>query len=45
MEEDALFVRDAMHTGASGFVRKHAAASDLVRAIRAAAAGGTEVLD
>ena len=29
----------------SGFVRKHAAASDLVRAIRTAASGGTEVLD
>jgi two-component system, NarL family, response regulator NreC len=46
MEEDTLFVRDAMLAGASGFVRKHAAGTDLVRAIRKAAAGGTEeVLD
>ena len=44
MEEDTIFVRDAMLAGASGFVRKHAAATDLVRAICKAAAGGTEVL-
>lgn len=39
MEEDPLLVRDAMTAGASGFVRKHSAGTELVRAIRAAASG------
>jgi two-component system response regulator NreC len=39
MEEDALSLRDALLAGASGYVLKHAAAAELVRAIRTAAAG------
>ena len=43
MEEDPLFVRDALEAGASGYVRKQAAATELVGAIRAAAGGGPGV--
>jgi two-component system response regulator NreC len=39
MEEDRAFVRDALDAGAKGYVQKQAAGRDLVRAIRAAAAG------
>jgi two-component system, NarL family, response regulator NreC len=39
MEEDPLFARDALQAGASGYVRKQAAATELVGAIRAAAGG------
>lgn len=37
MEEDRAFVRDALDAGAKGYVQKHAAGRELVRAIRAAA--------
>jgi two-component system response regulator NreC len=40
MEEDPLFVSDALEAGASGYVLKQAAATELVGAIRAAAGGG-----
>lgn len=36
MEEDHAFVRDALDAGAKGYVRKHAAGKELVRAIREA---------
>jgi two-component system response regulator NreC len=39
MEEDRWFVREALQAGASGFVVKKAAATDLIRTIRAAAGG------
>ena len=39
LEEDRAFVRDALATGAKGYVQKQAAGRELVRAIRAAAAG------
>ena len=39
MEEDRAFVREAMEAGAKGYVRKQAAATELVRAIRAAVGG------
>ena len=39
MEEDRAFVRDALEAGAKGYVQKQAAGRELVRAIRAAAAG------
>ena len=41
MEEDALLVRDALQAGASGYVLKDAAGTELVRAIRRVAAGGS----
>jgi two-component system, NarL family, response regulator NreC len=37
MEHDPAFMRDALEAGASGYVLKEAAATDLVKAIRAAA--------
>jgi two-component system, NarL family, response regulator NreC len=37
MEEDPSLAREAVEAGASGYVRKHAAGTELVRAIRAAA--------
>lgn len=40
MEEDPTFVRDALNAGAHGYVRKHAAGAELVRAIQAAAKDG-----
>jgi two-component system response regulator NreC len=36
MEDDPLFARDAVGAGAIGFVRKNAAGTELVRAIRGA---------
>ena len=36
MEDDPAFMREALAAGASGYVLKDAAATDLVRAIRAA---------
>ena len=39
MEQDRAFVRDALDAGAKGYVQKQAAGRELVRAIRAAAAG------
>ena len=38
-EEDRAFLGDALKAGASGYVLKHAAGTELVRSIRAAAAG------
>ncbi|MGA2924530.1 MAG: response regulator transcription factor [Solirubrobacteraceae bacterium] len=38
MEHDPAFMREALAAGASGYVLKDAAATDLVRAIRAAVA-------
>ncbi len=37
MEHDPAFMRDALDAGASGYMLKEAAATDLVKAIRAAA--------
>jgi two-component system response regulator NreC len=37
MEDDPVLLRDALNAGAAGFVRKHAAGTELVRAIRSAA--------
>jgi two-component system, NarL family, response regulator NreC len=42
MEADAHFARDAIQAGASGYVLKHAAGTELVRAIRKAATGSHE---
>ena len=42
MEDDAHFARDAIQAGASGYVLKHAAGKELVRAIRKAATGSHE---
>ena len=41
MQEDPAFAREALRAGARGYVPKHAAGSELVQAIRAAAGGGT----
>ena len=41
MQDDPAFAREALQTGASGYVLKEAADEELVRAVRAAAAGGT----
>jgi two-component system response regulator NreC len=41
MQEDPAFAREAMAAGASGYVLKEAADTELVAAIRAVAAGGT----
>jgi len=41
MQKDPPYARRALEDGASGYVLKESAASELVRAIRAAAAGGT----
>jgi DNA-binding NarL/FixJ family response regulator len=43
MAEDPLFARDALQADASGYVRKQAAATELVGAIRAAAGGSRGV--
>jgi two-component system, NarL family, response regulator NreC len=37
MEDDPVFMREAYRAGASGYVLKEAAATELVKAIRAAA--------
>ncbi len=41
MQEDPAFAREALRAGARGYVLKHAAGTELVQAIRAAASGGT----
>lgn len=41
MQEDPAFAREALQAGARGYVLKQAAGTELVQAIRAAAAGGT----
>jgi two-component system, NarL family, response regulator NreC len=41
MQEDPAFAREALQAGARGYVLKHAAGTQLVQAIRAAAGGGT----
>jgi two-component system, NarL family, response regulator NreC len=41
MQEDPAFAREALRAGASGYVLKQAAGTELVQAIRAAAGGGT----
>ena len=41
MQEDPAFAREALRAGASGYVLKHAAGTELVQAIRTAAGGGT----
>jgi two-component system response regulator NreC len=41
MQDDPAFAREALQAGASGYVLKQAAGTELVQAIRAAASGGT----
>jgi two-component system response regulator NreC len=41
MQEDPVFAREALQAGASGYVLKQSAGTELVQAIRAAAGGGT----
>src|SRR5215217_2549724 len=41
MQEDPAFAREALRAGASGYVLKQAAGTELVQAIRAAVSGGT----
>ena len=41
MQQDTAFAREAMRAGALGYVLKHSAGSELVDAVRAAAAGET----
>jgi two-component system, NarL family, response regulator NreC len=41
MQEDPVFAREALRAGAAGYVLKEAAESELVEAVRRAAAGGT----
>jgi len=41
MQEDPAFAREALQTGARGYVLKEAADSELVEAVRTAAEGGT----
>jgi two-component system response regulator NreC len=41
MQQDPAFAREAMRSGALGYVLKHAAGSELVDAVRAAASGDT----
>jgi two-component system response regulator NreC len=41
MQDDPAFAREALQSGASAYVLKEAADEELVRAVRAAAAGGT----
>jgi two-component system response regulator NreC len=41
MQEDPAFAREALRAGASGYVLKQAAGTELVQAIRAAVGGGT----
>lgn len=43
MQEEPVFARDALQSGATGFVVKHAAGSELVEAIREAMRGGTYI--
>ena len=41
MQQDPAFAREALRSGALGYVLKHAAGTELVSAVRAAAAGET----
>jgi two-component system response regulator NreC len=41
MQEDPAFAREALQSGASGYVLKEAADEELVHAVQAAASGGT----
>lgn len=41
MQDDAAYAREAMRAGAHGYVLKHSAGTELVDAVRAAAAGET----
>ena len=41
MQEDPAFAREAMQQGASGYVLKHAAGTELLEAVRLAAEGET----
>ena len=41
MQQDLAFAREALRSGALGYVLKHAAGTELVSAVRAAAAGET----
>ena len=41
MQEDPAFAREAMQQGASGYVLKHAAGTELLEAVRLAAKGET----
>lgn len=41
MQEDPAFAREALRAGASGYVLKQSAGTELVQAIRSAASGGT----
>ena len=41
IQDDPAFAREALQAGARGYVLKHAAGTELVQAIRAAAGGGT----
>ena len=43
MKDEPAFVREALHAGARGYVIKHAAASELVGAVRAVIAGETYI--
>ena len=43
MHNEPIFAREAMRAGASGFVLKHAADGELVKAIRTVASGGRYV--
>ena len=43
MFNEPVFAREALRAGAAGFVLKHAADADLVKAVRTAAAGGRYV--
>src|SRR5687767_8890317 len=43
MFNEPVFAREALRAGAAGFVLKHAADADLVKAVRVAAAGGRYV--
>jgi DNA-binding NarL/FixJ family response regulator len=43
MQTDRIYVEEAMRAGASGYVLKHAAARELVEAIRMVLGGGTYV--
>jgi two-component system response regulator NreC len=43
MQDEPVFARDALRSGAKGFVVKHAAGRELVEAIREALRGGTYI--
>jgi two-component system response regulator NreC len=43
MQNDPAFAREALRSGAKGYVLKHSAGDELVAAVRAAAGGGTYI--